>query len=84
MIGIPNNVCKFTVCDSVQTYMYRDDFRKYTGKSDKFIETAESIHLCKAHADLLVQQRQYGVAICITPEGWVYADNWLWLFYGGS
>jgi hypothetical protein len=79
MIGQPNDVCLFEVCDSTRTKYYRDDFNQIVlSKTSARMTTVNrsGIALCQRHVDEIVHARQTGQTISISGEGWVYIDDW--------
>lgn len=83
MIGQPYDVCDYMVCDRTDTRVYAEDFGYMeVRKGVAALSTKRaSVRLCKRHVDKIVAQRHQGFSVAISPEGWVYVNDWTWLFY---
>lgn len=82
MIGQKDNTCQFQVCDSTRTSYFNDTFQVLKGS--KTVEESRRVQLCKNCVEHIIAEKHAGRELCISPEGWIYIDNFRWLIFGSS
>lgn len=74
--------CQYTTCHTMLSLVNAETFVRPA--ADSIIEVKKKLIVCRHHARLIWEAKEHHLEVSLSPEGWVWIDNLLWVVFKGK